>query len=92
MRRFSERPRAAGDEAGAAICEQVCEEEIGHVRFALKWFRRWSAEDGFGAWARALPPPLSPLLMRGQPLNKAARRDAGLSDAFIAELEAWVPV
>jgi uncharacterized ferritin-like protein (DUF455 family) len=89
--RFAERFRAVGDEAGAVLQERVGAEEIPHVRFARTWFARWAAADSFSAWAAALPPPLSPLLMRGAPLNRAARREAGFSEAFVDALERWSP-
>jgi uncharacterized ferritin-like protein (DUF455 family) len=91
MRRFAERLAAAGDARAAAICEQVGREEIAHVRFALAWFRRFSGADDFATWARSLPPPLSPLLMRGLPLNEEDRLSAGMSPAFVAALAAWDP-
>jgi uncharacterized ferritin-like protein (DUF455 family) len=90
--RFAARFRAVGDEAGAALQERIGEEEVPHVRFALSWFARFSAiEPSFAGWAGQLPPPLSPLLMRGAPLNRAARLEAGFSPAFVDELEQWSP-
>jgi uncharacterized ferritin-like protein (DUF455 family) len=87
--RFAERFRAVGDERGAAIQEQVHAEEIPHVRFAMHWFTVLTGRDDFAGWAAALPPPLSPLLMRGSPIRRDARLRAGLSEAFLSELEAW---
>ena len=91
--RFAERFRAVGDERGAAIQEQVHAEEIPHVRFALHWFARWTSVESptLARWAAELPPPLSPLLMRGAPIHRAARLEAGLSPAFVDELERWMP-
>lgn len=96
--RFAERFRAVGDDLGAAIQERVGAEEIPHVRFALRWFSRWTrgvaasepkSPVDFMTWAKHLPPPLSPLLMKGRPLNAEARLRSGLSDAFLSELERW---
>jgi uncharacterized ferritin-like protein (DUF455 family) len=89
--RFAERFRAVGDEAGAALQERIGEEEVPHVRFALHWFERWTGRADFDGWAEQLPPPLSPLLMRGAPLNRARRLEAGFSPAFLDELERWSP-
>ena len=91
--RFAERFRAIGDEAGAAIQERIHAEEVPHVRFALHWFARWTAPlaPTLARWAAELPPPLSPLLMRGVPIHRAARLEAGLSPAFVDELERWSP-
>jgi uncharacterized ferritin-like protein (DUF455 family) len=90
--RFAERFRAIGDEQGAVIQERIGTEEIPHVRFALRWFERFTGEASFEAWARHLPPPLSPLLMRGAPLAREARLSAGFSAAFVDALERWRPL
>ena len=66
-------------------------EEIAHVRFGAKWFAHFHGGLEFAAWSASLPPPLSPMLMRGKPLARAARKRAGQSDAFLDELEAWQP-
>jgi uncharacterized ferritin-like protein (DUF455 family) len=87
--RFAARLRAAGDEAGAALEDQIAAEEIPHVRFALHWFRAFTGRDDFAAWSEHLPPPLSPLLMRGTQIHREARRMAGFSEAFIDELCQW---
>jgi uncharacterized ferritin-like protein (DUF455 family) len=87
--RFAERLRAAGDTEGARLLTKICVEEIPHVRFALRWFRRWVDDADFSAWAGHLPPPLSPWVMRGAPLNRADRIRAGYSQPFLDELERW---
>lgn len=87
--RFAERFRAIGDEEGARIQELVGAEEIPHVRFALRWLREWTGTDDFMAWVRHLPPPLSPILMKGKPINLESRAKAGLSEEFLRELERW---
>jgi uncharacterized ferritin-like protein (DUF455 family) len=92
--RFAERFRAIGDEAGALLQERIGAEEVPHVRFALHWFARWApppSEASFAEWAAALPAPLSPLLMRGSPLNRAARLEAGFAPDFVDALERWSP-
>lgn len=88
---FAARLRAAGDEESARVQELVGLEEIAHVRFGVKWFVHFRGALEFSAWSAALPPPLSPMLMRGQPLARAPRRRAGQPDAFLDELEAWQP-
>jgi uncharacterized ferritin-like protein (DUF455 family) len=87
--RFAERLRLAGDARGAAIEEQVGEEEIPHVRFALTWFRRWVPDDSFIAWTSYLVSPLTPTVMRGAPINRAARLRCGMTERFIDDLGAW---
>lgn len=86
--RWAERLREAGDEEAARIEETVGEEEIPHVRFALHWFERFTGETGFDAFRAALPPPVSPAVLRGEPMARAARRRAGLDDAFLDALAA----
>lgn len=88
---FAARFREAGDEEGARIQEQVCSEEIGHVRFGVTWFRAFRSNLDFQTWRLALPAPLTPMLMRGKPLQREARLRAGQSETFVDELEAWQP-
>jgi uncharacterized ferritin-like protein (DUF455 family) len=52
--------------------------------------RIWPA-DAFRTWASYLPPPLSPLLMRGAPMSVALRERAGFSREFLDELQRWAP-
>jgi len=87
--RFAAQFRAAGDEAGARVLERVGRDEIEHVAFARRWFEHWTgAPLEYERWRAALPAPLTPAVLRGTPLNRAARKRAGLDDAFLARLEA----
>jgi uncharacterized ferritin-like protein (DUF455 family) len=87
--RFAAHFRAIGDELGAVVQERICAEEVHHVRFALRWFSRWAGCADFTVWAQHLPPPLSPLLMRGKSLNVADRLRSGMSPEFLDELARW---
>ncbi|MFO0616050.1 MAG: DUF455 family protein [Polyangiaceae bacterium] len=89
--RFAARFEAAGDAAAAEIERVVGKEEIPHVLFATRWFERFTgaAPATFDVWSSHLPPPLSPLLMRGDPMDRDARVRAGTSPEFLAELAAW---
>ena len=89
---FATRFREAGDEEGARAQEIVGREEIEHVRFGVAWFETFTKALDFETWRRALPPPLSPLLMRGEPIQRDVRRSAGQPETFIDELEKWQPV
>jgi uncharacterized ferritin-like protein (DUF455 family) len=89
--RFATWFERVGDIEGARVQEQVGREEVAHVRFATRWFRRWTGREDFESWSAALPKPLTPLLMRGKPLNRDARRKAEMSEAFIDDLNAWRP-
>jgi uncharacterized ferritin-like protein (DUF455 family) len=88
---FAARFRLAGDEAGALIQERIAAEEVAHVGFATRWFTRWTGGCDFEAWSRSLPPPLSPWVMHGTPLATEARRRAGMPQAFLDALAAYVP-
>ncbi|MEO6420207.1 MAG: DUF455 family protein, partial [Polyangiaceae bacterium] len=91
--RFAERFRAVGDTKGAELQEKVCAEEIPHVRFAVRWFERWRGESaGFEDWMAYLPRPLSPMVMRGLPLNLEGRLKSGFSEPFLEKLAGWSPV
>jgi uncharacterized ferritin-like protein (DUF455 family) len=87
--RFAKRLRAVGDTRGAELEEQIGEEEIAHVRFAVAWFQKWTQEDGFRGWTSYLVPPLTPTVMRGEPMNRASRLRSGMSQQFIDDLAAW---
>jgi uncharacterized ferritin-like protein (DUF455 family) len=89
--RFAARFREAGDEEGARIQEQVGREEVPHVRFAARWFRELVGPLTFESWRRHLPAPLSPMLMRGAPIDHEARLRSGMDEAFITALGAWEP-
>ncbi len=82
---------AAGDEDSAALSLQIGREELAHVAFGAHWFRVFCGPLAFERWRDALPAPLSPLLMRGHPLAREARREAGFDERFLDQLEAWQP-
>lgn len=89
--RFGELLRAAGDEQAALIQERVAREELAHVRFGTHWFTRWTGGCRFEQWADHLPAPLSPWVLKGEPLAREPRLSAGMSEEFVAELAAYVP-
>lgn len=82
--------RDVGDEKTAKILSQIYQDEIGHVGYGLKWFRRWKAagDSDWAAYRSQLHFPLSPARGRGNaPFNAEGRRKAGLADDFIREME-----
>ncbi|MCA9578043.1 MAG: DUF455 family protein [Polyangiales bacterium] len=89
--RFAARFRDVGDEPGAAVQERVGSEEVAHVRFATHWFEVFTGHGDFETWRAHLPPPISPVLLRGLPLDRHRRRRAGMDDAFMDALEAFQP-
>ena len=88
---FAARFHAAGDHEGARVQQRIGREEIGHVRFGVRWFQAFRSALEFETWRLALPSPLSPMLMRGRPLHREARLRAGQTERFLDELEAWQP-
>jgi uncharacterized ferritin-like protein (DUF455 family) len=82
--------REAGDEKSARILSRIYHDEIGHVGYGLKWFRRWKAvgASDWEAYRHQLHFPLSPARGRGNaPFNAEGRRKAGLTESFIREIE-----
>jgi uncharacterized ferritin-like protein (DUF455 family) len=80
-----------GDEATAKLLGKIYRDEIGHVAYGLKWFRRWKhpGESDWDAFCRTLKFPLSPQRAKGFTLNVEGRRAAGLEPQFIAELNVY---
>jgi uncharacterized ferritin-like protein (DUF455 family) len=89
--RFEQLLHAAGDASAARLLRVVGEEEVAHVAFAAHWFVRLGGPLEFERWRAALPPPLSPMLMRGRPICRERRRRAGIGEDFLEQLETWQP-
>ena len=90
-RHFARGFATVGDDTTAKLLEKIYHDEIGHVAYGLKWFRRWKNpnESDWDAFCRQLKFPLSPQRAKGITLNIEGRRAAGLDDAFIAELDVY---
>src|SRR6185503_13539838 len=80
--------RAAGDAQTAGLLERIYQDEISHVAYGLKWFRRWKnpALSDWEAFRGQLRFPLSPSRAKGVGLDVEGRRAAGLAPAFIDDL------
>lgn len=82
-----------GDTKTALILEKVYREEIGHVKNGVLWFNRLrersATESDWDAYIRLLPPPLNPSRAKGLVFCAEARRQAGLSETYIRELEVY---
>jgi uncharacterized ferritin-like protein (DUF455 family) len=87
--RFAGFFRDNGDEKGALVQEKVGRDEIRHVRFAAKWFGAFGNPLTFEEWAKQLPAPLTPQILRGRPLDRQSRAAAGLSKEFLDALESY---
>lgn len=81
-------------EAGASECSKVQAtiglEEEAHVRFAQGWFDAWTG-GRFEDWCKHLPQPLTPLIFRGERMNRSSRLRAGQPPKFLDQLETWQP-
>ena len=80
-----------GDADSAKLLEKIYRDEIGHVAYGLKWFRRWKnpGESDWDAFCRTLKFPLSPQRAKGFSLNVEGRRAAGFDAQFIAEINVY---
>lgn len=90
-RHFARGFATVGDAESAALLERIHRDEIAHVAYGLKWFRRWKnpTESDWEAFCRQLKFPLSPQRAKGVSLNVESRRAAGLDAQFIAELDVF---
>ncbi|CAA6676495.1 MULTISPECIES: DUF455 family protein [unclassified Lentimonas] len=78
-----------GDLATAKILDKIYHDEIDHVGFGLKWFRKWKAsgKTDWEAYRERLVFPLSPARAKGNDFNSTGRLEAGLDSDFIQDLE-----
>lgn len=89
--RFESLFRSAGDAESAALVRLVSDEERSHVAFARHWFERFTGGCDADAWRAHLVAPLSPLVMRGPTIDRAARLDASMPEALIDAIEQYRP-
>ncbi len=90
-RHFSTCFEAVGDADSARLLQKIYRDEIGHVAYGLKWFRRWkkTSESDWDAFCRQLKFPLSPARAKGFAINVEGRRAAGLPLDFIEQLNVF---
>ncbi|MCB1232001.1 MAG: DUF455 family protein [Verrucomicrobiae bacterium] len=89
-RHYSGIMREAGDEQSGALMERIYRDEISHVGYGLKWFRKWKREgqSDWEAYRDSLVFPLSPSRAKGNrsEFNREGRLEAGLGEDFVREL------
>lgn len=80
--------RQIGDAPTADVMDQVHQDEVGHVKHGLHWFRRWKdpAESDWEAFDRRLRLPLSPARAKGEGFDRAVREEIGFDADFIDRL------
>jgi uncharacterized ferritin-like protein (DUF455 family) len=85
---FADQFEQIGDEATRGLLERIYQDEIGHVGYGLKWFRKWKDPNlsDWEAFNLQLDLPLSPTRAKGENFNEEGRRAAGLDQEFINEL------
>lgn len=90
-RHFARGFQTVGDAETAALLDRIYRDEIGHVAYGLKWFRKWKnpGESDWEAFCRQLKFPLSPQRAKGLTLNIEGRRAAGLDAEFVAQLDVF---
>ncbi len=90
-RHFARGFATVGDTETAKLLDRIYRDEIGHVAYGLKWFRRWkqAGQSDWEAFCQQLKFPLSPQRAKGIALNVEGRRAAGLDAQFIAELDVF---
>ena len=82
---------SVGDDGTASLLDRIYRDEIQHVGFGLKWFRRWkdSGRTDWEVFRKRLVFPLSPSRAKGSRYNIDGRIQAGLDDAFISDLQVF---
>lgn len=90
-RHFARGFATVGDAPTATLLDRIYRDEIAHVAYGLKWFRRWKNPDqsDWDAFCRQLRFPLSPQRAKGFTVNVEGRRAAGLDADFIAHLDVY---
>jgi len=81
-----------GDEETAQLLDKIYRDEIAHVAYGLKWFRKWKdpRKSDWESFCCQLRFPLSPQRAKGGALlNVEGRRAAGLDAEFIAHLNVF---
>ena len=88
---FAKSFASIGDNETSDLLGKIYRDEIGHVAYGLKWFRRWKnpGENDWDAFCRVLKFPLSPQRAKGFSLNVEGRRAAGFDAQFIAEINVY---
>jgi len=79
-----------GDAETGGLLDRIYQDEIAHVGYGLKWFRRWKdpARADWDAWQDTMAFPLSAARAKGNaPFNREGRQAAGFSEEFINALD-----
>ena len=89
-RHYSQLFHRIGDTETGSLLDRIYRDEIAHVGYGLKWFRRWKdpSRQDWDAWQDTMAFPLSAARAKGNvPFNREGRLTAGFSEEFVASLE-----
>lgn len=80
-----------GDLDTASLLQTVLDDEIGHVKHGLTWFRRWKTGNSsdWEAFCQALGGELNPARAKGQFFHEEGRLKAGFCNEFINSLKVF---
>jgi uncharacterized ferritin-like protein (DUF455 family) len=86
---FAEAFEVAGDPRSAALMRVIHRDEIEHVRFGLDWLRKLKPpeQSDWEAYVSHLHWPLKPEKSKGKIFHQQPRREAGMSEEFLIQLE-----
>ena len=78
-----------GDERSAALMRVIHRDEIQHVAFGMEWLQKLKppGSTDWETFAKHLKWPLRPSKAKGNDFQTQARKEAGMSDEFIAALQ-----
>ncbi len=80
--------RRAGDEATAAVIDEVYVDEVRHLRHAVAWYPKLAGEPlTFEGWSERLVFPMSVARAKGPHIDREGRRRAGVPDEYVRALE-----
>lgn len=83
--------RVIGDHDTASLLQTVLDDEVGHVKHGLTWFRRWKTESvsDWRAFCEALGGELNPARAKGQFFHEEGRLKAGFCEDYIQSLKVY---
>lgn len=80
-----------GDTQTKELLDHVYQDEIGHVRHGLRWYRAFKDQSlsDWEAFESALLAPLTPARAKGKPYDREGRRRAGFDADWINALQVY---
>jgi uncharacterized ferritin-like protein (DUF455 family) len=80
-----------GDEASAALMQQILEDEIAHVSFGMNWLKKLKLPEisEWDTWEQNLPSLMTPKRAKGFILQEDPRRRAGVPEEWIQKLKKY---